>query len=125
MVIQMDGLENSLAIAYFCRNRLERKGLEAIRKSIGEEEFKKSLELLEKSLIIEYPMFQPCCSEAFPRGVPYPGKNYSLINYIFFPDFPEGYKNQLAELKKIMASLGITDKIIENSRKQVSRIKSE
>jgi hypothetical protein len=117
-------VKNAIKVAYFCRLHL-RSRLQSTRIAIGEEEFKKALELLEKFNIVEYPMEYPVTSVGFPCGMPYPSVNYFLVSFIYYPAWIHGYMCHLNDLKKLIRRLKITEKFVETVREEVSEIDPE
>jgi len=112
----------ALVIAYFCDKVSKRERLEAVRKKIGKDPFQEALNLLEKFSIIEYPIEYPDISEIFPRGTPYPGINYIVVRFLFFPSWIQAYMYRLHELKVLLNQLRIFTEIVDRAREEVSTL---
>jgi hypothetical protein len=117
--------KNSLVIAYFCSHTSKEAKLNAVRAKIGNNAFEEGLKLLEKMSIIEYPIEYPIISEDFPRGVPYPGTNYVIVNFAFFPAWIKAYMHRLKEVKVLLTKLEVSKELVDEARKEVSKFDSK
>jgi len=114
-------VKDMMKVAYFCRQHLKDK-LQSIRKTMGRKRFEEVLGKLEGFSVLEYPIEYPEISADFPRGIPYPGVNYFLIRFIYYPAWIRGYLPYLDKLKKLIIQLGITKKAVEDLREEISSI---